>query len=145
MRLMGSVVDVPPSRIEAVSPACVNVTAVAFRRFVPVICIPLVAPGGTVTGSTLVTAGMAGTVNDCGLVAVPFVLVTVMEPVVAALGTVTTSVFAVADVTVAAVPLNWTVLFAGVGRSHNPGSSLASWRVHCLGPRDRFRCRSRVG
>jgi hypothetical protein len=59
--------------------------------------------------------GNVGGEKICGLVAVPFVLVTVMDPVVAALGTLTTNVFAVADVTVAAVPLNWTVLLAGIG------------------------------
>src|SRR2546430_6662550 len=54
------------------------------------------------------------TVKDFALVAEPPGAVTEMVPVVAPEGTVTTSWVAVADATVATVPLNFTVSWLGV-------------------------------
>jgi hypothetical protein len=51
------------------------------------------------------------TVKEDGLVAVPFVFVTVTVPVVAPTGTTTVNVWAVAEETVAVTPLNLTTLF----------------------------------
>jgi hypothetical protein len=67
-------------------------------------------------GVTLAIVGVrsAPTTNDVPLFAEPFGEVTPIAPVVAPAGTVTTSEFAVADDTVAEVPLNVTVFDAGV-------------------------------
>ena len=54
------------------------------------------------------------------LVALPAGLVTEIGPVVAAAGTVTVSFDVVAAVTVAPVPLNWTVFEAGVALNPVP-------------------------
>ena len=58
--------------------------------------------------------GTASTVKLVLEVAVDVPTVTLMGPVVAPVGTVTVRLFAVAAVTVAAVPLNCTVLALGV-------------------------------
>ena len=64
----------------------------------------------------LATIGLvvSGTVKFVALVAVRAVTVTEIVPVVAPTGTVTVMLVAVEAVTIAAVPLKLTVLFAGV-------------------------------
>jgi len=70
------------------------------------------APTGPVFGLKPVTVG--GTLNATNDVVIPPAVFTATLPVVAPCGTVTVSEVAVAAVTVAAAPLNVTVLFAGV-------------------------------
>jgi hypothetical protein len=79
-------------------------------KFVPVIVTAV--PALPIVGVKLVIVGteLGVTVKDDVLDAVPFVFVTEMVPDVAPPGTVTVSFVAVAAVTVAAVPLNCTVL-----------------------------------
>jgi hypothetical protein len=64
--------------------------------------------------------GAAETVNVEPLVTVPFVLVTVTEPVVAPAGTVTFNSVVVPEITVAAVPLKRTVFWLGVAMKPEP-------------------------
>lgn len=71
-------------------------------------------PCPMLVGVMLVMVGAPSTVKICGLFAVPAVVVTDTDPVVALAGTVTVNRFAVAAVTVAVTPLNLTVLLAGV-------------------------------
>jgi len=71
------------------------------------------APATPLVGLKLVIVGdplvVAVTVKFTELVAVPFGLVTEIGPAVAPVGTITVSCLFVADETVAAVPLNFTV------------------------------------
>ena len=86
---------------------------VVVLKFVPVIVtlVPTPPEGGV----KLVIVGFNNNVNVALLVAVgEFKTATVIFPVVAPVGTVVTSWVAVADVTTAWVPLNLTMLFAGV-------------------------------
>jgi hypothetical protein len=108
LRLMGRLCDVAPERIVAAKPLCVKVTAVAVAKLNPAIWTWVVRPWGTLAGATPEMIGGTSTVKGCGLVAVPLVFVTVMGPVVAPVGTVVVIVLAVADWTVAVVPLNFT-------------------------------------
>jgi hypothetical protein len=78
-----------------------------------------VEPGMPEGGLMPVIVG-AGTVKLTADTAVPPVVSTETGPVVAALGTATVSDVADADVTVAGVPLNLTVLFAGVVLKFDP-------------------------
>ena len=68
-----------------------------------------VDPDNTVEGLTDVITGIVSTVKLLLDVAVDDPTITVIGPVVAPVGTVTVKLFADAAVTVAAVPLNWTV------------------------------------
>lgn len=61
-----------------------------------------------------IVGAVAPTANVVGLVVEPAGVVTEIEPFVAPIGTLTTSSVVVADVTVAPVPLNWTVFCEGV-------------------------------
>ena len=79
-------------------------------KFVPLIV--RAAPAKPIAGVKLVMVGAAGfaaTVKPVSDAPVPFGLVTTTPPVVALAGTVTVSLFAVAAVTVAAMPLNVAV------------------------------------
>ena len=77
--------------------------------------IPLTTVVGPI-GLTAIESKLAGTtVKFVSEVAVTPPTVTDIGPVVAPEGTVTTSVFAVADLTVAGVPLNRTALALAVG------------------------------
>src|SRR4029453_13525550 len=80
-------------------------------------------PGTATVGVKLVIVGaplVAVLVKWVLLVALPPGLVTAIGPVVAAAGTVTVSWVGVAAVTVALVPLNWTVFEAGVALNPVP-------------------------
>jgi hypothetical protein len=68
----------------------------------------------------MVGAGVAATANDDALESDPAGAVTEMSPVVAPLGTVTTSCVVDALETVAVVPLNVTVFDAGVAEKPVP-------------------------
>jgi hypothetical protein len=84
-------------------------------KFVPLMVT--VVPGAAIVGVKLVIVGaplVAVTVKALLLVADPAGAVTPIVPVVAPAGTETTRLVAVADVTVAAVPLKVTALLAGV-------------------------------
>ncbi|MGC4062295.1 MAG: hypothetical protein QM749_16180 [Aquabacterium sp.] len=70
--------------------------------------------------SVMTGAKLDPTVNDLELVTVPLLLVTLMVPVDTPAGAVTFNVLALADVTVAATPLNLTVLFAATGSKPVP-------------------------
>ena len=80
-------------------------------KFVPVIVTWV--PGSPFVGVKLVMVGSC-TVKSVALVPVPSPTVTEIGPVVAPEGTVVSIVVVVDVITVAAVPLNFTVLSAGV-------------------------------
>jgi len=87
-------------------------SAAEVAELVPVIVTA--EPTTPIVGVTLVIVGAAVvllviTVKDVLLVAEPLGVVTAIGPVVAPLGTITNSWMAVAEVTVAGVPLNVTV------------------------------------
>lgn len=87
----------------------------ARSKLVPVMLTD--APGSPVFGVKLVMVGssaFAVTVNGVALAAEPAGAVTLIDPVVAADGTVATICVPVAETTVAAVPLNVTVFWLGV-------------------------------
>jgi hypothetical protein len=74
-------------------------------------------PTAAIVGLKLVMLGAlvpAPTIKDVLLVAEPPEVATLIGPVVAPLGTVTTNCVVEAVVTVAGVPLNWTVFWLGV-------------------------------
>jgi len=81
-------------------------------KWVPVMVTEI--PTGPIVGSKLVIVGGTVTVKELLLVAVEPPTVTVILPVLAPLGTVTTSWVVVAVETVATVPLNLTVLLVFV-------------------------------
>ena len=83
-------------------------------KFVPLM-VTLV-PEAPMVGDRLVIVGAvdAATVNEVLLETEPAEVVTLIAPVVAPLGTVVTSSVAVAEVTVAVVPLKVTVFELGV-------------------------------
>jgi hypothetical protein len=81
-------------------------------KFVPEIVT--VAPGAPLVGLYPVIVGVGSSVKLDPLVTVTPLTVTEIGPLVAPAGTITVSVVEVAPVTVAATPLNCTVLFAGV-------------------------------
>jgi hypothetical protein len=85
-------------------------------KFVPEIVTAV--PGAPVAGVNPVIVGAPlapePTVKEVELFAVPFDVETVIAPVVAPVGTAATSCVALAEVTVATVPLNLTVFWAGV-------------------------------
>src|SRR5436309_1058273 len=85
-------------------------------KFAPLIVMRVaLAPAVTLVGKMEVSDGTPlETVNGVALVARPFAVCTVMLPVVAFCGTLVERLVLVAPVTVAAVPLNCSVLFAGV-------------------------------
>jgi hypothetical protein len=88
---------------------CTASLAAVVLKFVPVMVTEV--PTGPLVGTKLVIVGGVVTVKEPPLVAVRPPTATVTVPVVAPLGTVTTSCVPVAEVTVAEVPLNLTVLF----------------------------------
>ena len=93
----------------------VTKVAPAVAKFVPVIVIGV--PTVAICGVKLVIVGtplLAVTVNGVLLVAEPARVVTLIGPVVAPVGTVTSSWDVVAPVTVAVTPLNRTVFWLGV-------------------------------
>jgi len=79
VRLIGRLCDVPPRRMVAESPPCENVTAVALPRLNPSMTRRVVAPWGTLVGSTPAIIGGTNTLNALGLVAVPLAFVTAMN------------------------------------------------------------------
>jgi hypothetical protein len=84
-------------------------------KLVPV--IDTVAPTAPIVGVKFVIVGwplLPETVNAVDEVAAPAGEVTEIVPVVAPFGTKTINCVALAEVTVAAVPLNWTVSWLGV-------------------------------
>jgi len=90
-------------------------------KFVPV--TDTAVPGVPIAGVKLVIVGsplVAVTVNGAPLEADPAGAVTPIAPVVAPAGTVTTSWVALAEDTVAAVPLKVTVFWLGVGLNPVP-------------------------
>ena len=92
--------------------------AAVVLKLVP--AIVTVVPTGPLVGEKLDTVGGTVTVNVPLLVAVEPLTVTAILPVVAPLGTATTSVVVVADETVALVPLNLTVLLVFVALKFVP-------------------------
>src|SRR2546430_920097 len=119
-RLIGRLCDVAPDRIVATRPALEKLTVVASARLNPPMITLVVTSLATRLGSMPEMIGGTSTVKGWGLVAVPLVFVTVMGPVVAPVGTVVVIELAVADVTVAGVPLNLTWLLAVVGLNPKP-------------------------
>jgi hypothetical protein len=119
-RLMGKRRSLAPDVIDAVIPACVNVTAFAKARFEPVTSTRVMNPRGTVSGAAAVIVGAATIENTAALVAVPFVFVTLIGPVAAPTGTVATIEVAVADVTLASVPAKRTVFCSGSAMNPEP-------------------------
>lgn len=80
-----------------------------------------VVPTGPVVGENEVIVGVGKiTVNELALVPVSDPTVTVMTPEVAPAGTTAAMLVAVLAVTVAVVPLNFTVLLAGVVLKFDP-------------------------
>jgi len=90
--VIGNAVLVTPVAIVATRPGCVNVTAVALAKLVPWMVAGIVVPWVNVAGFKPVIVAGPTTVKEEGLVAVPFVLVTVTLPVVAPAGTTTVNV-----------------------------------------------------
>jgi hypothetical protein len=98
--------------VAAVPPKETELLAAVPLKPVPVIVT--VAPWAKVVGENEVMVGATPMVSDEELVEVVVPLFTVMVPVVAPAGTVTTNWVALPDVTVAVVPFIWTVLLAAV-------------------------------
>ena len=91
------------------------------KKFVPVIVnvvsgLPVTGPIDEIVGGP----GVAFTVNDVELAALPFGLVTVIGPVVAPLGTAATNTVGLAEITFAYVPLNLTAWSPGVDVNPDP-------------------------
>jgi hypothetical protein len=87
----------------------------------------------TSVGLTVVMTGLESTVKLLLEVAVDVPTVTLMGPVVAPVGTVLVSWFVVAAVTVAAVPLNCTVLALGVALKFWPWIVTVCPTLPCAG------------
>lgn len=93
---------------------------VAPVRLEPFTVKGLVGAFSILVGMTEVITGTASTVKLLLEVAVEVPTVTLMGPVVAPVGTVVVRLFAMAAVTVAAIPLNCTVLTLGVALKFCP-------------------------
>ena len=107
-------VEVAELTVEAVILNLVLFLEAVVSKFVPLM-VTLV-PAGPMVGDKLEIVGAleAATVNEVLLETEPPGVVTLITPVVAPLGTVVTSSVAVAEDTVAVVPLKVTVLLLGV-------------------------------
>jgi hypothetical protein len=105
--------------------------ATAGSKLVPLMVTAAPAPPVAGEKLAIVGAGDAATVNGSLLVAVPPGAVTLIGPVVAPAGTAVTSCVALAEVTVAVVPLNFTRLSAAV--LLKPVPEMVTWAP--VGPR----------
>jgi hypothetical protein len=90
------------------------VFATAVSKFVPEIVTAVSAPPHTGVKPVIVGCFEAARVNVLELVPVPPGAVTLIVPVVAPAGTVTTSLLRLTELTVASIPLNLTTFSAGV-------------------------------
>src|SRR5687768_2287979 len=112
--------SVAPGTRRAERPACSKFTAMAVESRKPETTRRAVSPRLTELGDTAsITAGST-TVNGWGVTALPLALLTASGPVLAPVGTVTTSVLAVAVVMVPGVPLKLTLFSAGFGTKPEP-------------------------